>query len=100
MDIALFDKLKLEPPNAQAHQLLAIHIGGVAEGYEWANAFLQDEKKPPLFCAPQNFSLNADNYIKLVDDELTKNRRLYSDLGLPIGAILLRALKEKLPCAR
>lgn len=100
MNIDTYDRMRKEGARSDARALLRVHVGGVGEGLEWANAYLEREGVGPLFCAPRELNLNADNYVQFVDEALSKDRQSYSSLGLPIAAILTHALRSKLACSK
>lgn len=99
MDIATYERGRRASPDSAEDLLLRTHIAGVAEGYNWANAQLEREKKPLLFCAPIGLALNSNNYLRVLDEAIAENRESWLQLKMPVGGILLFALRSKLPCA-
>lgn len=80
-------------------QSFKLYLGGVGEGYGWANTFLEREGYPQLYCQPGKLALNADNYAQILADHITKpdvKATLRPDF--PIELLLLHALQSALPC--
>ena len=80
-------------------EFFKVYLGGLSDGYEWANAHLAKERLPRLFCAPDNLALNTINYSQILSNYLSKpdstSRFKPTD---PIGPIVLMALRDALPC--
>jgi hypothetical protein len=72
-----------------------MYIYGVASGYEWSNAFLKAEGKPPFFCVPGKLALNPANYISIFEDQL--NARKYEPQDIA-EVVLMFGLKRSFPC--
>lgn len=98
MDITTYEKQRNEPSSSQSRGLLKIYLVGVGEGFKWANAALAKQKQSLLFCAPEQISLNADNYVQVIDEALASDRDAYLRMDLPIESILLHGLQKKLSC--
>jgi hypothetical protein len=70
------------------------YIYGVGTGYIYANAQLLALKQPRLFCQP-NMALTVDNFVSLLNREISQDRwKGDSD----IESILLVALMKTFPC--
>ncbi|MCZ8193798.1 MAG: hypothetical protein ACK5WW_01355 [Brevundimonas sp.] len=73
-----------------------IQIQSIAAGLAWAIADMQDQGLPRLFCAPERMIITAEQHIdilrRFVDGELSIMK------DLPLGLVLLFALKETFPC--
>ncbi|MHA1536680.1 MAG: hypothetical protein ACTSUD_03920 [Alphaproteobacteria bacterium] len=82
-------------------QLLAQHIGGVYQGFEWANAYLRSRVKPQIYCRPKKRKVSIKMLIGFLEAELRKpsiaKGRRYRP-NVPIGAVLLTALRARWPC--
>ena len=98
MDIASYEVLRKAPRASDEYWGLSQYITGIGEGYGWANAQLQQEKQPLLFCAPKSFAMNSENYLQILDEAIAKHRESWQQIKVPIGGILLFALRLKLPC--
>jgi hypothetical protein len=73
------------------------YIGGLGNGYVWANGELAAQERPSLFCAP-NMALTEANFIAILDKEIAQpTRNKYVD-DTPIELILLKALEYLFPC--
>lgn len=78
-----------------------IYLNGVVNGYGWANSHLEFEKRPLMFCQPQNLALSYHNYIDIIDKELkTVNYSKNSYNMLYIENILLDGLIRTFPCTK
>ena len=82
-------------------QLLAQHIGGVYEGFEWANAYLRSRVKPQVYCRPKKRKVGVKALLGIIGAELQKpslgKGRKYRP-NVPIEAVLLTALRARWPC--
>lgn len=99
-------KEKRNSQNEVEKSVIKIYVGGVGEGFGWANSELQSRKDKPLFCQPQKLALTNENYIRILDDELEiweKNitdeseRKKFFD-KVTIEPLLLQGLKRTFPC--
>lgn len=73
------------------------YIGGIGQGITITNTSLKIDKKPVIFCLPDDKIFDADDYIVLIDNYLEKNGdKLEHDYQ--INMVLLLALKEAFPC--
>lgn len=71
------------------------YLMGVGTGYQFTNAYMQRIRKvQPLFCAPVDLKLNADNYKDMLDAELKHGY----NTAAPIEAMLLQSLIRSFPC--
>ena len=98
MDITTYEKQRNEPSSSQSRGLLKIYLVGVGEGFKWANAALAKQKQSLLFCASEKISLNADNYVQVIDEALASDRDAYLRMDFPVESILLHGLQKKLSC--
>jgi hypothetical protein len=79
-----------------------LHIGGIGQGIEWANAKLSSLGRPQLYCQPPALALNIDNYVKIIDAQIEKavGRMPQEKLEhLYVGVLLLDGLAETFPCS-
>jgi len=75
-----------------------IYINGVGIGITWANIAVTD-KGQPLYCPPKKLALGAEDYLRIVQDSIEKNKTLKEKMPTyPIEILLLRGLIEKFPC--
>ncbi|TXI25334.1 MAG: hypothetical protein E6Q61_02580 [Nitrosomonas sp.] len=72
-----------------------IYVLGVASGYEWSNAFLQQEGKPPHYCVPGDLALNPKNFITIFEDQLKAHKYEAEDYA---EVVMLFGLKRVFPC--
>ena len=84
-------------------QLLAQHIGGVYEGFEWANAYLRSRVKQQVYCRPKKRKVGVKALLGFLEAELRKpsigKGKAYKP-NVPIEAVLLTALRARFPCFR
>lgn len=78
--------------------LMRTYIDGLTEGFDWMNAALIDSGKKPLFCAPMNIALNAENYMQILDEALKREPARPRKPESPVELLLLRELERRLPC--
>ena len=53
---------------------LKIHINGVGSGFGWSNIIVEKKLKEKLYCPPQKKSLTAENFMAVIDVELSSGR--------------------------
>jgi hypothetical protein len=78
-----------------------LYLQGFLDGVGFANALLDTNKRPPVYCEPDKLALNVSNLKQIVDRHYEKYKSMYQkDLskGLPFGAVALMALKDAFPC--
>ena len=96
--ITTYEKRRSESASSQARALLEIYLLGVGEGFKWANAALSSKRLAPLFCAPEQVPLTHEAYLLFIDEMLERHREGLTQQQLPVEAILLKALQDRLPC--
>ena len=82
-------------------EILSSHIKGLGEGFGWANADLELAGRPPLFCAPRNLALAAENYFDIIERKIAAAKSKYTQEKvekLYIPMLLLHGLEETFPC--
>ena len=89
----------LEANTPARKQVLEMYIAGVGQGFFWANIEAKNATKVALFCPPTTMTLNSQNYVALLDQQIA----LYKDTNrvkdtLPVELVLLRALQDNFPC--
>lgn len=72
---------------------LEMYLLGLANGFGWANAALEDGKK--LYCKPDTTGLGDRQALDLLRRHVKANARLKDE---QVGMVLLAALREKFPC--
>ena len=75
------------------------YLEGVGSGFSWYNVFIVQKGGEPIFCEPENMSLNHLNYINLIEHYSKTFPKLSSD-DMPVNMILLYALVEAFPCKK
>ena len=73
-------------------EVYKIYIDGLGTGYSWANTRLEAGKRKKFFCQPENLVLEADNYVRILNDGIKT-----ADTGL-IELTLLNQLTRTFPC--
>ena len=77
-----------------------VYLKGVRSGYVGANAYLASMRHlPPLYCQPNKMGLNAENYLRILDEYLSKpevKNEMPPDTFVEL--LLLFALQEVFPC--
>lgn len=90
---------QVTPQNYQTEkqsEVFKVYINGVGNGYTWVNGLNKQLGQKVLFCLPQNFSADYENYIKIIDRYLEKSRDVRPDM--PIEVILLYGMQKSYPC--
>ncbi|MDR3396599.1 MAG: hypothetical protein P4M06_03470 [Pandoraea sp.] len=79
---------------ATANSLRA-YVAGLGQGMFWANVALEAQGNKKLYCPPRALALNVNNYMSILDKEVTKPVTRDTD---DIGVLLLQALIDTFPC--
>jgi hypothetical protein len=75
------------------------YIIGVGRGYLWANIEIKRNGGKPMFCPPENLSINSENIISVLNQKIKdfeKNGIIKDDWDTEY--ILLLGLEETFPC--
>ena len=88
----------MKSKNENSKQAFTLYIKGVGDGFFWSNASLRSNNQKPLFCLPDNLTLNAYNYIQILDEELADSKDFYLTNNTPIAFILFNGLIKTFPC--
>jgi len=72
------------------------YINGVGTGYQWANEFVAADHKARYFCQPQRLSMNADNYISIIDGMLMDMSNVPETQDVEL--LLWHGLRKTFPC--
>jgi hypothetical protein len=79
----------------QTWQTVQTYVSGVGTGLLTANAMLEIEHKPLLYCQPLKLTLDANNYIEVLEKEIAETRPPDTmDINIVLGA----GLKSTFPC--
>lgn len=75
-------------------------ISAAGNAFVLANAWSVREGGVPLFCAPQNLTLNEQNYISIFEKALPRAKKIFGERypSLPWEAILMDGLRTTFPC--
>jgi hypothetical protein len=79
---------------------MKLYVMGVGEGIAWANA-AADKNGAPLYCQPQNFSIDGNDYINILDKmiKMLEPKTTAKELnGYSVGALVLMGLQQSFPC--
>jgi hypothetical protein len=100
-EISVKQYLTVAPSRDQSLiEMTTAYINGMGAGFTWANGRLNARGMPKLFCTPRSLSLNANNYIDILDKQISRmSQKETPGLDdLPIGFVLLLGLEETFPC--
>jgi hypothetical protein len=86
--IALFRK-------GDQREVVEFYLGGLTNGYSWANTALWSEGKTALFCSPERIVLAVDQELDILARHI---ERVPANGKVPVGLAMLRALREAFPC--
>lgn len=92
LEVQGYEELKVTSPG-----FLEALIYGVATGYAWSNGILKRRGDQEFYCQPPKISLNADNYISIVDKQII-NLKKSGNIEIPVEYILFLGLVETFPC--
>lgn len=83
--------------------ILVQHLGGVLEGFEWANAYLRRRGDKPIFCRPAGTRLGMTEVISMIEAEMRvpsiRNLKAYRP-DTPLEGVLMTALRARFPCPK
>lgn len=79
--------------------LIHSYLLGAAHSYLATNAVLYLKNENELFCQPGDLSLNLDNYINFIQEQIDIEKKdgSYKDEA-PLSATLLKRLEKVFPC--
>lgn len=79
--------------------VMSAYVDGLGVGFQYANIQLRLQHEKPLYCPPENMILNMDNYLSLLDIELTRgNPKPNADTAIEV--ILTFAIQKSFPCSQ
>jgi hypothetical protein len=73
---------------------LILFLNGLGQGFDWANTFLEDGKEP-LFCTPRKVALTVDQQVDILARHI---QEIPAHGSLPVGGVMLYALRDAFPC--
>lgn len=71
------------------------YLIGVYDGLGYANAALENGKKPVLFCLPNDLHMTTDKEVELLGRYIAANPDFSNEKA---GSIILRAFRDAYPC--
>ncbi|WP_019446993.1 hypothetical protein [Cupriavidus sp. BIS7] len=80
-----------------ADRVMNIYIAGASESLGAANAQLQIERKPLLYCQPRSLSLNTGNVRAMLDNDQSRVVARLTD-DVPLSTAVFYVLRETFPC--
>jgi hypothetical protein len=93
------------PPYVDAMTILArirrgdatalLVLDGYADGFEWANTYLEAQGQPKIFCAPERLSITAEQNADILRRHLIATPSL---AAAPAAMALLYAYRATFPC--
>ena len=101
---AMFTVKEYKAMKGQDKEAFMLYILGVGGGLAWANAFLKTNGASPIYsiyCQPPRLVLGADNYFRILDDEIERVRKkngFQETQDCPIEPLLLYGLMNTFPC--
>ena len=93
-EITLADYLK-----QRDNPSLKPYLYGVGKGLFWGNVAVQASSGKPyrFFCLPDNFTMNGNNYIDLLNTAVNNPKSQY-EMDTPVELILANELQRTFPC--
>jgi len=95
MNIEAYNKMK-NSDKTENKIVLKAYIRGLGTGYRWSSSINKAKGGKPFFCLPAKLSLNAENYISIIDGQLKK----YESNETPIEPLLYDGLVDVFPCVK
>lgn len=77
---------------------MAYYMHATMQAFTIANMELEVSRHPPLYCQPREFS--AVDVIAMTSNQIPIAKKVYGDKfnEMPVGIVLLDALKTSFPC--
>ncbi len=94
LDVQGYEELK-----TKSRASMLFHINGVGDGYAWSNVILENRGSPPLYCPPRKMTLNADNYMAILDAKIAEYKESKTP-EVPVELILFYGLVDSFPCSK
>lgn len=84
----------------KAVKVVKMYINDVGQGFARSNTELDRRGGKQLYCPNQNLALNADNYIRILNDTIVdlRKRGIENVDDTDIEFFLLLGLKKMFPC--
>lgn len=76
-------------------QRIELKFRDVADGLNWANAYLESQQQPRIYCLPGELALTGPQLVDIVRRQVAKQPE---DAEFPIGLVLRVALQSVFPC--
>jgi hypothetical protein len=89
------DFIRLLNSEGDASWVARVRVGGIAQGFFWSNAFLTHQGLTSHYCAPERMAMTDEQVIDILKRHVQASPQKGS---LPVGLVLMDALKEILPC--
>jgi hypothetical protein len=78
-------------------ELMKLYFRAAGTAYLYADATLELDHKPTLFCVPRHLALTDENYIDIIDKQIAHASPPFHD-DFKIDGLLLRGLMFTFPC--
>jgi len=78
---------------------LKLYITGIGNGIAWTNTELKETQK--LYCEPAKLAINSDNYISILEEQITYTKKLMPGKEYQkfhIEMLLVKGLIRTFPC--
>ena len=92
-------KKSTELEQKEVKDMLNAYVLGAANSYLAANAKLQLKGENKLYCQPGDLSLNLDNFLVFIEEQLIIEKKNNTYIAeMPLALTLLRRLIKVFPC--
>ena len=80
------------------HIVYQINIGGIGNGFSWANTLLVGRGDKQLYCAPQELAITKDQYFSIFRQHAEENPSMLDFPSSARGIVLAYGLQKTFPC--
>jgi hypothetical protein len=85
----------------EGRDLAEFYIAGIGQGISWTGTYVETvDESYRLFCLPNSLSLNADNYISILEDAYMDavNGKVLAESDMQVPLLLLFGFIDTFPC--
>jgi hypothetical protein len=87
--------------HSEEYRVVKFYLETMGSGMHWTNKILADKGREKLYCPSKDTTLNAENYIYIINEFLDNNPYVKKTAeGYPIGLIQIISLIDTFPCTK
>jgi hypothetical protein len=96
-----FYRESIASQNKDIVRATTLYVKGLGDGMVWANSGAKIYSKAPLFCEPDKLALAPDNYLSIIDQEISEMATKMAPKQLDqtaLALVLFTGLRTTFPC--